>query len=59
MSPFALPLEIYHAALIFLRVGALVMLLPAIGDTAVPPRVRLAFALILSLGLSRWPTRRV
>jgi flagellar biosynthesis protein FliR len=51
MSPFALPLEIYHAALIFLRVGALVMLLPAISDAAVPPRVRLGFALMLSLVL--------
>jgi flagellar biosynthetic protein FliR len=49
MSPFALPLQIYHAGLIFMRVGAVVMLLPAIGDTAVPPRVRLAFALMLSL----------
>jgi flagellar biosynthetic protein FliR len=51
MSPFGLPVEIYHAALIFLRVGSLVMLLPGISDTAVPPRVRLAFALILSLVL--------
>jgi flagellar biosynthetic protein FliR len=51
MSPFALPIEIYHAALIFLRVGSVVMLLPAIGDTAVPPRVRLAFALMLSMCL--------
>jgi len=49
MSPFGLPLEIYHAALIFLRVGSLIMLLPAISDAAVPPRVRLAFALVLSL----------
>jgi flagellar biosynthetic protein FliR len=51
MSPFALPLEIYHAALIVLRVGALVMLLPAISDVVVPPRIRLAFALMLSLVL--------
>ena len=51
MSPFGLPLEIYHAALIFLRVGALVMLLPAISDAAVPPRIRLAFALMLTLVL--------
>ena len=51
MSPFALPLEIYHVALIFLRVGGLVMLLPAVGDTAVPPRVRMGFALMLSLCL--------
>jgi len=52
MSPFALPIEIYHAALIFLRVGALVMLIPAISDAAVPPRVRLGFALMLSLVLN-------
>lgn len=51
MSSFALPIEIYHAALIFLRVGGVVMLLPAISNTAVPPRVRLAFALMLSLSL--------
>lgn len=51
MSPFALPLEIYHVALIFLRVGSVVMLLPAVGDTAVPPRVRLAFALVMSMSL--------
>ena len=49
MSPFGLPIEIYHAALIFLRVGSLIMLLPGISDTAVPPRVRLGFALVLSL----------
>ena len=52
MSPFALPVEIYHAALIFLRVGAMVMLLPAIGEAVVPPMVRLAFALLLSLCLA-------
>jgi flagellar biosynthetic protein FliR len=51
VSPFALPLEIYHLALIFLRVGAVVMLLPAIGDAAVPPQVRLGFTLMLSLCL--------
>ena len=49
MSSYALPLEIYHAALIFLRVGAVVMLLPAISDTAVPVTVRLCFALMLSM----------
>jgi flagellar biosynthetic protein FliR len=49
VSPFALPLEIYHVALIFLRVGAVVMLLPAISDTAVPMMVRASFALMLSL----------
>ncbi|MGZ3273253.1 MAG: flagellar biosynthetic protein FliR [Caulobacteraceae bacterium] len=51
MSPFGLPIEIYHAALVFLRVGSVVMLMPAISDTAVPPRIRLGFALLLSLCL--------
>src|ERR1700744_4342629 len=52
MSPFALPVEIFHAALIFLRVGGIVMLLPAISDTAVPTMVRLGFALMLSMCLA-------
>lgn len=51
MSPFAVPIEIYHAGLIFLRIGAMVMLMPALGDQAVPPMARLAFALLLSLCL--------
>jgi flagellar biosynthetic protein FliR len=52
MSPFSIPIEIYHIALIFLRVGAVVMLLPAIGEQVVPPRVRLGFSLMLSLCLA-------
>ena len=49
MSSFALPLDIYHVSLIFLRVGGVVMLLPAISEVVVPTMVRLAFALLLSL----------
>jgi flagellar biosynthetic protein FliR len=52
MSSFlGLPVQVYHAGLIFLRVGAMVMLLPAIGEAVVPPRIRLALALLLSLCL--------
>lgn len=51
MSPFAVPVEIYHAGLIFMRIGAMVMLMPALGDQAVPPMARLAFALLLSMCL--------
>ena len=47
----ALPAEVYGAGLVFCRVGALVMLIPGLGDAAVPPRVRLAFALLLTLVL--------
>jgi flagellar biosynthetic protein FliR len=52
MSSFlGLPDNVYHAGLIFVRVGALVMLLPAIGEAVVPPRVRLGLALMLALCL--------
>jgi flagellar biosynthetic protein FliR len=35
--------------LLFARLGALVMLLPALGEQAIPTRVRLSFALLLTL----------
>jgi len=38
--------------LTFARVGAMIMLLPVIGDAGVPPRVRLAFALAVSAALT-------
>jgi flagellar biosynthetic protein FliR len=44
-----LPVEIYTAGLVFARVGAIVMLIPGLGESAVPPRIRLAFAFILTL----------
>lgn len=49
MQPFALTQDIYFAGLVFLRVGTVVMLMPGIGEAFVPPRIRLAFALLLSL----------
>jgi flagellar biosynthetic protein FliR len=49
MPPYALPTEIWAAGLVFLRVGAIVMLLPGIGESFVPPRIRLSFALMLTL----------
>jgi len=38
--------------LVFARTGAMVMLLPAIGEASVPPMVRLALALAISLALA-------
>src|SRR5438128_11793644 len=38
--------------LVFSRVGAMVMLLPAIGEMGVPSRVRLVLALAISLALT-------
>jgi flagellar biosynthetic protein FliR len=49
VQPFALPAEVYAAGLVFLRVGTVVMLMPGIGEGFVPPRIRLSFALLLSL----------
>ena len=45
----ALPAMVYGAGLVFCRVGALLMLIPGVGETNVPTNIRLAFALILSL----------
>lgn len=52
MNPLGVPAEIYAAGLVFVRVGAVVMLIPGLGEAAVPPRIRLSFALLLSLVLT-------
>lgn len=44
--------QVWAAGLVFARVGAVVMLLPGIGEQAVPPRIRLAFAFLLTLALT-------
>ena len=42
---------VWKAALIFIRLGTVAMLLPGLGDQATPPRLRLSFAFLLSLML--------
>jgi flagellar biosynthetic protein FliR len=49
MEPYALPDQLYVSGLVFMRTGALVMLIPGIGENFVPPRIRLALALMLAL----------
>ncbi len=49
MEPYAAPAQTYVAGLVFLRVGAVVMLIPGLAEGFVPPRIRLAFALLLAL----------
>ncbi|MDI7773812.1 flagellar biosynthetic protein FliR [Asticcacaulis sp. EMRT-3] len=44
--------QLWHIGLIFLRLTSLVMLVPGLGDQAVPARVRLSFALLLSIAIS-------
>jgi flagellar biosynthetic protein FliR len=51
VSFLALPDQVYHSGLIFIRVASLVMLLPAVGEAVVPPRIRLGLALMLALCL--------
>jgi flagellar biosynthesis protein FliR len=45
-------IEIWATALLFARLGAMIMLLPGFGETVVPARVRLAFALVFAIMLS-------
>ena len=45
----ALPQDILIYALVFARVGAMVMTLPALGEAMIPPRVRLMLALALTI----------
>ena len=49
MEHYALAAQVFGAGLVFTRVAALVMLLPGIGEAAVPARIRLALALVLAM----------
>lgn len=49
MEAYATANQVYAAGLVFARVGALIMLVPGIGETYVPPRIRLSFALLFAL----------
>ncbi len=44
--------ELWSVTLAFARIGALVMLMPGLGEAAVPARARLGFALLLSIMLA-------
>lgn len=51
MEHYATAQQVYAAGLIFARLGAIAMLIPGVGETYVPPRVRLSFALLMALML--------
>ena len=53
MEPYATADQVWAGGLILARVGAILMLIPGIGEAYVPPRVRLSLALVISLAL--WP----
>ncbi len=51
-SYFGTSSMLWATALIFMRLASVVMLLPGIGDSGVPPRVRLGFALVFAMILT-------
>lgn len=51
MEHYALASQVFGVGIVFARVGSFVMLMPGVGETAVPPQIRLAFAFLLSLTL--------
>jgi flagellar biosynthesis protein FliR len=51
MESYATAQQVYAAGLLFSRLGAIVMLIPGIGEAFIPARVRLALAFAMSLAL--------
>lgn len=49
MESYATAQQVFAAGLVFARIGAVIMLLPGFGETLVPPRIRLSFALAFTL----------
>jgi flagellar biosynthetic protein FliR len=53
VDPYATSDQVWQGALIFARIGAILLMIPGIGETYVPPRIRLSLALVIALCL--WP----
>lgn len=53
MEPYATADQVWQGALIFARIGAVLLMLPGVGESYVPPRIRLSLALVVSLAI--WP----
>ncbi|WP_372784929.1 flagellar biosynthetic protein FliR [Phenylobacterium sp.] len=51
MEHYATAQQVFVAGLVFARVGAIVMLIPGLGETFIPVRIRLSLALLLALVL--------
>ena len=56
MEAYATADQVWAGGLIFARIGAILMLIPGVGEAYVPPRVRLSLALLITLAL--WPVVR-
>ena len=53
MDGYATAEQVWAGGLIFARIGAILMLIPGVGESYVPPRIRLSLAFVVSLAL--WP----
>lgn len=51
MEHYATAQQVFVGGLIFARLGAIVMLIPGIGETFIPARIRLALAFVMTLAL--------
>lgn len=49
MEHYATAQQVFAGALVFARIGAMIMTMPGLGDTPVPGRARLSFALLMCL----------
>ncbi len=53
MESWATADQVWAGGLIFARIGAVLLMIPGIGESYVPPRVRLSLALLIAVAL--WP----
>lgn len=51
MEPYATADQVWAGGLIFARIGAILLMLPGIGESYVPPRIRLSLALVVTLAM--------
>ena len=51
MGSYATAQQVFAAGLVFARLAAIIMLIPGIGESFIPPRIRLALALSMALML--------
>jgi flagellar biosynthetic protein FliR len=51
MEHYATAQQVFAGGLIFARIGAIVMLLPGIGEAFIPARIRLSLAFVITLAL--------
>ncbi|MET0274899.1 MAG: flagellar biosynthetic protein FliR [Phenylobacterium sp.] len=51
MESYATAQQVFAGGLLFSRLAAIVMLIPGIGESFIPPRIRLAFAFVFALML--------